>query len=164
VPSVADSVRTEIYFARQTPEAHKETVRAAFAEAGLTIDREGPLAMKADLGPTLAFGVTFIVTAAAAGVIGGASWEFAKAGIRRGLAVLRTIWNGGTIEIERAPNEYVWYRVPDGMEGDVALEAIEEDFTTAPSGGRNWVPGAGWVSDRDLIAAMDKLRDDPPLD
>lgn len=95
--------------------------------------------------------------------IGGLLWDGEKELLRRGIAVLRTVWEAsGAVSIDYdgrsdKPHAPTVYLVPDGETGDAALDAIASDYERAAPGIRRWLPSLGeWVDSTDL----DRINED----
>lgn len=153
-------MRTEVFLDRRVPADRREAVRQAFQDRELTIDREGPLALKSLEFFDLRIDVAFILGA----TIGGALWDVEKDLLRRAIAAVRAVWSvSGMVTVDhesRPPGQPpTVYLVPGGPESETAFDAIEADYEGAPPGVRVWLPAVGWVDSKDLGPIMDGAKD-----
>lgn len=150
-------MRTELFFPSEATEERKDEVRTAFARHGASIDLKGKTALKA----LEVVGVRIDAAFVAQTVVGGLAFEAGRVALERGLAALREVWQeSGTVVLDAGDGVPTVYYVPDGPEGEIALDAIATD--AGATGQRLWLPGVGWRSmdEIDRIQAESVLAPD----
>lgn len=148
--------RVEVDVTRQTPDEVRAAIQQAFARENIQVAVESRSVLKA-AGLDLRLVVTFLLGVNASGLL----YDAEKVILRRGLAAMRSVMDNlntnGTVMIER-PEDYTEYLMPGpGPRGDAALAALEADYEglTEKGGTRVWMPGEGWIYERELIGRME---------
>ena len=145
----------------QTPAARqlRESITEAFAAEGRTVDGWSDFVQRGVVEDV----ITIMVRIALEGMI----WDAEKAPAHRALAAVRRVMAddrvGAIASIERPGTQPVEYWIPSGPEGDLAFDALEADYATdPPPGQRDWWPGIGWMTTREMIDRMEAGESVPP--